>query len=362
MITNAAYKHYYHRDAGAQLVGSTNTGMKFNTTSGLHAALANVDILIDETYNAGAYTFSKFPDDCGLQANSTLKFVQNGAVCRFDRLINANYRLDWFTGALVEANVVMEDLITVLQPGHSNVHDRTWLQQLSTEGQVIQQSSSCVDPTLRATPRAHTCTLTSCVANYNGSIDYFPHKLTADHAEDYNVSYHNHYKVVHNMQANEKYVLYQCGTPAPSGYDGYKMFSIPLSKVAVEDSSAQRLLELLGERLAVRYMQTQWAQSPCFQYLVEEGEVVAMEPAWGGDAAKRTSQLQQVGALFQFSASTHSKSIAITASADPGPLQRAEWVEFMSLFFNKEAEAMQAFETATCATANRCRDTALSLL
>ena len=204
--------------------------------------------------------------------------------------------------------------------------------------------------------------MTSCVANYSGCIDYFPHKLTADHTEDYNVSYHNHYKVVHNLHANEKYVLYQCGTPAPSGYDGYKMFSIPLSKVAVEDSSAQRLLELLGERMAVRYMQTQWAQSPCFQYLVEEGEVAAMEPAWGGDAAKRTSQLQQVGALFQFSASTRSKSIAITASADPGPLQRADWVEFMSSFFNKEAEGMPAFDTATCATANRCRDTAPSVL
>ena len=122
------------------------------------------------------------------------------------------------------------------------------------------------------------------------------------------------------------------------------MFSIPSSKVAVEDRSAQRLLELLGERVAVRYMKTEWAHLPCFQYLVEEGEVAAMEPAWGGDAAKRASQIQQVGALFQFSASKHSKSIAITASANPGPLQRAEWVEFMSFFFNKEAEAMQVFE------------------
>ena len=85
MITNAAYKHYYHGVAGAQLVGSTNTDMKFNTPSGLHAALANVDILIDETYSAGAYTSSKVLDDYGLQANSMLKFVQNGAVWRFDR-------------------------------------------------------------------------------------------------------------------------------------------------------------------------------------------------------------------------------------------------------------------------------------
>ena len=117
MITNAAYKHYYHRDAGAQLVGSTNTDMKFNTPSGLHAALANVDILIDKTYSAGAYTFSKFLDDYGLQENSMLKFVQNGAVWRFDHLINANYGQDWFTGALVEADIVLEDLITVIQPG-----------------------------------------------------------------------------------------------------------------------------------------------------------------------------------------------------------------------------------------------------
>ena len=67
---------------------------------------------------------------------------------------------------------------------------------------MIQQSSSCVDPTLPATARADSSTLTLCVAAYNGSIDYFPHKLTAHHAGDYNVSYHNHYKVVHNLHAN----------------------------------------------------------------------------------------------------------------------------------------------------------------
>ena len=31
----------------------------FDTPSGLHTALANVDIRIDETYSAGAYTFGR---------------------------------------------------------------------------------------------------------------------------------------------------------------------------------------------------------------------------------------------------------------------------------------------------------------
>jgi len=344
VVSNSEFKHYYLRDAGATVLGTAGVDMTFTTAAELHAALANVDILIDETYSLSEYTFQQFLQDYNLDASSPLKFVQNKAVWRLDKLVNPQNAQDWFAGAVVEADVVLEDLMSVIQPSHQNKHERVWLRHLVDERPHVQDYSTCVNPLAAEPVIGDECKQVSCVVEYDSATDYFPHKARANHAEDWNVTYHGSYKVVHNKRANEKYLLYQCGTPMPAGFDDFKKFSIPLDKVAVEDSTAYRLLELVGERLAVRYMETQYAQSPCFQYLVREGEIETLEPSWGGDAAKRALQLEAVNAQLTYSASSDPKSIAISATSDPGPLQRAEWIEFVSLFFNKEGEANSLFE------------------
>lgn len=67
-------------------------------------------------------------------------------------------------------------------------------------------------------------------------------------AKLFNVEYLNNYKLVYVRNSfgdNETYALYQCGTPVPENLPpGIKNFSIPLTSVAVNDSSVIPFLEV----------------------------------------------------------------------------------------------------------------------
>ena len=106
-----------------------------------------------------------------------------------------------------------------------------------------------------------------------------------------------------------------------------------------------RFLELLGVQSTVQYLQAAYTTSKCLQSLAERGQVGNLESAWSANSQLRQVQLAEVQALFTSSKSTSSKSIAFTASSDPGMLQRAEWIKFVAVFFNQEAEAQRVFET-----------------
>ena len=56
-----------------------------------------------------------------------------------------------------------------------------------------------------------------CVENYDPETDYFPDKVSAEYADQFTISYHKHYKLVHNAVVNDTYLLVQCGTPVPIG-------------------------------------------------------------------------------------------------------------------------------------------------
>src|SRR5438309_4587505 len=61
---------------------------------------------------------------------------------------------------------------------------------------------------------------TGCVERFDPATDYFPDKLAIEDAVDVSVEYRPSYKVVTVRDATERgpperYVLAQCGTPAP---------------------------------------------------------------------------------------------------------------------------------------------------
>jgi iron complex transport system substrate-binding protein len=70
-----------------------------------------------------------------------------------------------------------------------------------------------------------------CVTSYDADTDYFPEKLNIETAEYFTVEYFNHYKIVNNLAAGEKIVLYQCGTPEPTVADATATIAIPVTKV-----------------------------------------------------------------------------------------------------------------------------------
>jgi hypothetical protein len=157
-------------------------------------------------------------------------------------------------------------------------------------------------------------------------------------AQGFSVTYYKGFKVVENRLAKQVYVLYSCGTPMPAAAAypaGAKVFQVPLSSISVTDTTALGFVSLLGLQDRVMYT-TSYSVAPCMQKLTSS-------------ACNKTSSTDNnalVGGIFGGGTTTNT-SVAVTASADPGALNRAEWIKFVSVFFNKEIEANAIFDKIT---------------
>lgn len=176
-------------------------------------------------------------------------------------------------------------------------------------------------------------------------------ETTVEFASDFSVTYYGTFKVVNNARAGEMYLLYQCGTPNPQTTNteldlapGTKVFEVPLSSVAVTDSNAAAFLSELGLTDRVAFS-SKFSYNSCLQAI----------NACGGNAVSASNdssvewpqlaaaQQTKVDAIFTGDKAANPKSIAVTAYADPGALNRAEWIKFVAVFFNKEVEANRIF-------------------
>eukprot|EP00879_Flechtneria_rotunda_P006791 GHRR01007135.1.p1 GENE.GHRR01007135.1~~GHRR01007135.1.p1 ORF type:complete len:459 (+),score=184.18 GHRR01007135.1:244-1620(+) len=150
----------------------------------------------------------------------------------------------------------------------------------------------------------------------------------------------------------------EIGLPA-----GTKAFQIPLYSVSVTDSNAAGFLAELGmvDRVALAdkysYNECLQAINVCGNGAVDPSEPVDYDPSPANDAEFNASvvewqqlssaQNSKVDAIFTSMATDNPKSIAVTSYADPGVLNRAEWVKFVAVFFNKEVEAEKLFNQIT---------------
>ncbi|CAG8475933.1 6792_t:CDS:2 [Cetraspora pellucida] len=152
----------------------------------------------------------------------------------------------------------------------------------------------------------------NCVQTFSSDVDYFPSKVTVTTASLFTIKYNNNYKLVTNTDSKETFALVQCGTPVPTGLPaGTKVFNISFNNVAIMDTSVVPFLEALNLTVISATNMT-----------------------------LQNQQLSQVDAVFDsmFNLS-NPKTIGISAASDPGPLNRAEWIKFYSVFFNLEDKA-----------------------
>ena len=170
------------------------------------------------------------------------------------------------------------------------------------------------------------------------------------------MAYYYNYKVVRNLLTNETYVLTTCGEPpAPASVPaGAKYFNVPLVNVTVTDTTVIAYMEKLGLRGDIRYADLAYAVNPCLHAAKAAGTLEQVEASPDayynpGNEEIYSAQLATVDALLSGIADpAQPKAISFSASADPGPLHRSEWLQFLGLFWNKEAEAEAAFsEIAT---------------
>ncbi|KAG0089425.1 hypothetical protein BGZ93_009860 [Podila epicladia] len=193
-----------------------------------------------------------------------------------------------------------------------------------------------------------------CITNYDATVDYFPSKIHVDNAAYFSVRYEKNYKVVTNnaFGQNVSYVLTQCGTPAPNASlfsNTTVFFQVPIKSAASIATTAVAYVEMLGRRSVLKAVDTEGlVSSPCVQLGLEKGEIKGLEDK---NLTLRADQFNAVDLVFSTYGSepgTANKTVVTSEVTDPGPLNRAEWLEFYSTFFNLEEPA----QTLTAAINN----------
>lgn len=198
-------------------------------------------------------------------------------------------------------------------------------------------------------------------------------------ASDFSVHYDTYFKVVrthcgpHAMWGcvPRTYVLTLCGATAPVQYANgtalpadAKHFTIPVEGVALPGSTPVTFLEMLDLRDAVELLDPTYVHSPCLQHLEETEQIDTTKNEYDTTTwADRAAAHEDVQVVFTDSygtgASGTDKDVVFDATADPGALARAEWIKFISVFFNAEEKAnlyfareKAAFEATSASTAS----------
>ncbi|MYC95969.1 MAG: ABC transporter substrate-binding protein [Caldilineaceae bacterium SB0661_bin_32] len=200
-----------------------------------------------------------------------------------------------------------------------------------------------------------------CVESYDPAVDYFPQKLSVAYASGFDVEYRNNYKIVtvtnpwQGAQESFRYLLLQCGTPAPQGVEG-AVVEVPVKNIIAMSTTYLPTLEDLGliDRL-IGLDSYMWTTNPAVRTRIESGDVAEIG---GGAAVNVELTLDLDPALVMTYGTgfadydTHpvllEAGIPVALNGDfveQSPLGRAEWMKFIALFFNREADAAAQFDT-----------------
>ena len=194
-----------------------------------------------------------------------------------------------------------------------------------------------------------------CVENYAADVDYFPQKVEAVDAARFTIEYFNNYKVIRVADAFDgapdfRYVLVQCGTPAPAqAPEGAQFIEVPTGSLITLSTTQLPALSRLGllDRL-VGVDSGFYISAPDVAQLIADG--VVAEVGFGAEVnIERVLELEpQLVMSYGFNPATDAHPVLLEAGIftaldaswrELSPLGRAEWLKFIALFYNLEAEA-----------------------
>jgi iron complex transport system substrate-binding protein len=200
-----------------------------------------------------------------------------------------------------------------------------------------------------------------CVEAFDESVDYFPQKLAVGYASGFDVEYFNNYKIVtvtnpwQGAEDSFQYVLVQCGTPAPDGYDQTQVIEVPVQSIIALSTTYMPHLETLGvvDRL-VGIDSYLWTTTPAVQERIAAGDVAEV----GSGSTINVEQVLDVDPDLVMAYGigipdydTHpvllDAGVTTVLNGDfveQNPLGRTEWMKFVALFFNQEGVADELFD------------------
>ena len=169
-----------------------------------------------------------------------------------------------------------------------------------------------VAPTVGA---QETNIIDGCVENYNPNVDYFPEKIDVHYARGFTVEYFNNYKVAtvvtpwQGAEETFQYVLVQCGTPAPTGYENALQIDIPVKTIVTMSTTFLPYLDEQGliDRL-IGMDSFLFTNTPSVLKKIDDGQLV--EVGGGGSGEPNIEllinldpdliMLQQFSVVFEF--------------------------------------------------------------
>ncbi len=201
---------------------------------------------------------------------------------------------------------------------------------------------------------------TGCVETYAEGIDYFPDKAELTYADGLAVEYHDNYKVVEvtapwpGATETYQYLLVQCGTPAPEGFDGIQVIEVPVNTMVAMSTTLIPHLDSMGvlDRL-VGLDSFAYVNNPTVREMIDAGKLAEigfgtemnvevaldLDPEMIMAHVTGTPEYDSAPPLIE-------AGLPVVISGDwveEVPLGRAEWIKYVSLFFNTEAQANAVF-------------------
>jgi len=216
--------------------------------------------------------------------------------------------------------------------------------------------NSCRNPSIQKP----TLQRPGCVQNYNPNQDYFSEKTQIKYAQGFQVEYHKHYKVItinnpwRDANRSFEYVLVQCGTPVPSGFEPSQVVQVPIQQIAVLSTThlghldSLQLLDTLVGVSNLKLLYSQEVRQHLQKNNVQEignntnlniEQILDLSPdlitTYGTGNPQQDAHLQLLEAGLK---------VAINSEyMESTPLGHAEWIKFTALFFNQEQAVNQQF-------------------
>jgi iron complex transport system substrate-binding protein len=202
-------------------------------------------------------------------------------------------------------------------------------------------------------------TAAGCVEHFDPERDYFPDKASIRHAKGIRLTYHGNYKLLEVNPAGKnrrtfRYVLVQCGTPAPKGIEADDVIEVPIHRLVLSSYVFESAVELFGlqDRL-VGLDDINRVVMPGVVRAVEAGKVrqvgccghtdietvAALRPdvvmGWFFDRSNegREARFAEMGI----------KHVWLAQQPEPTPLATSEWLKAFAAFFNRDRDAEEYF-------------------
>jgi cobalamin transport system substrate-binding protein len=197
-----------------------------------------------------------------------------------------------------------------------------------------------------------------CIDKFDAATDYFPDKATVEDAANFGVSYHRSYKIVdvHTAKegSRERYVLVQCGAPAPllqGELAGAQVVRVPIASLYSQSTTH------LGPLVDLRRLDVLAGVSTRKLLIGDEiltrassGRVREFSPTGVADTelvvSQRPGALMTSGSLSAELSVIRQAGIPVVANhewLEPTALARGEWLKYMALFLNEERTAQRLY-------------------